>query len=171
MTLIDLFRRFSQLSDQRNLPASVRSVYFALLYAWNEQRRPEVFIVEKSGLKRLSGLPQRTFTESLTYLSRAGFIKMLPIRDKFRLRITLATSMLSDSRESATTAAALNARTTRETPEVGEESPPQQGDSSYQLNEGQNDDATIYDGTNRTLSPNRRTEHDDAQEWLRTHGF
>lgn len=171
MTLIDLFRRFSQLSDQRSLPASVRSVYFALLYAWNEQRRPEVFVVEKSGLKRLSGLPQRTFTESLTYLSRTGIIKLLPIRDKYRLRITLATSTLSDSRESATAAAAINACATRETTELGKESPRPKGDSFQPMSEEQNDDATIDTGTNREVSTNRRSEHDDTQEWLTAHGF
>lgn len=77
MTLIDLFRRFSAASDQFSLSASVRSLYFAMLYEWNERRRTEAVRVSAAELARKAGLPESTYRYALSILATTKLIKIV----------------------------------------------------------------------------------------------
>lgn len=76
MTLIDLFRRFSAASDQYSLSASVRSLYFAMLYEWNERRRTDAVRVSAAELARKAGLPESTYRYALGILATMKLIKI-----------------------------------------------------------------------------------------------
>lgn len=83
MSLIELFRRFSQLSQLKNSTASARALGYTLIYVWNELRRPEVTTVSRQRLMELSGLNDTTFRRSLKYLSDIALIKRVSARSKF----------------------------------------------------------------------------------------
>lgn len=83
MSIIELFRSFSQLSQIRNFAGSARVLGYTLIYVWNEQRRPDVTIASKQRLMELTGLSESTFRWALKYLSDSAIIKRVSARSKF----------------------------------------------------------------------------------------
>lgn len=73
MTLIDLFRNFSQTAIENNFPASVRILYYTVLYEWNELRRPNTFTIRKTVLLAKTGLPESTFRDAYRFLTSRKF--------------------------------------------------------------------------------------------------
>lgn len=83
MSVIELFRSFSQLSQIRNFAGSARVLGYTLIYVWNEQRRPDVTIASRQRLMELTGLSESTFRWALKYLSDSAIIKKVSARSKF----------------------------------------------------------------------------------------
>lgn len=140
MTLIDLFRRFSAASDQFSLCASVRSLYFAMLYEWNERRRTEAVKVSAAELARKAGLPRTTYCRALSVLASAKLIKIVSNRrGVITFQIDVAFSRSHDGRTVAPRDGLNNAPAQQSEQSAVEESPA--GDSSVA-----NQEVTEHDG-------------------------
>ena len=128
MTLIDLFRNFSQTAIENNFPASVRILYYTVLYEWNELRRPNTFTIRKTVLLAKTGLPESTFRDAYRFLtSRKLFVSKTTKRGVYVIQ-------LQDKEETSATSQALNAPARQSVEKIvpAEENPPQ-GFSSSQL--------------------------------------
>lgn len=129
MTLIDLFRRFSAASDQFSLSASVRSLYFAMLYEWNECRRTEAVRVSAAELARKAGLPRTTYCHAVSVLASAKLVKIISRRrGVITFQIDVVSSLSTDCRTAAPRDGLNNAPAQQRTECAVEESPV--GDSS-----------------------------------------
>lgn len=80
MTIIDLFRTFSENATSKGYSSSSRILYYTLLWCWNEQRRPEIAAKSSNQLMMLTGLPETTFREAFTYLADRGWVKRVKLR-------------------------------------------------------------------------------------------
>ena len=85
MSIIELFRGFSQLSQIRNFAGSARILGYTLIYVWNESKRPSVTIASKQRLMELLGLSESTFRWALKYLSDSAIIKKVSARSKLNV--------------------------------------------------------------------------------------
>ena len=140
MTLIDLFRRFSAASDQFSLSASVRSLYFAMLYEWNERRRTEAVRVSAAELARKAGLPESTYRYALGILATMKLVKIVnKRRGVITFQIDIAISLRHDCGTVAPRDGLNNAPAQQSEQSAGEESPA--GDSSEA-----NQEVTEHDG-------------------------
>lgn len=96
MTLIDLFREFSQISTTEGYPQSSRILFYTVLYLWNERRRPDVIELSTEKLYTLAGLPESTFREALKYLTDRHWVKRVKSRKR-----GITALLMRDRRESA----------------------------------------------------------------------
>lgn len=118
MTVIDLFRDFSFTASMGGYPTTARTLYYTMLYIWNERRRPATVQLTTKTLHALTGLNDSTFRSAFAYLSDRGWVK----RHQSRKLGVFAYSMLENNGDGATIGGS-NAHATRET-EKEKNSPP-----------------------------------------------
>lgn len=81
-TLIDLFRAFQKTAETTGYTASARLVYYSILNAWNEERRPQCLRIRRSTLQNLSGLSESSVRNAISYLANTGWIKLGRVHSK-----------------------------------------------------------------------------------------
>lgn len=82
MTLIDLFREFSQTAMKSAYTVSSRVLYYTLLSIWNSQRRPKIANLPYQTLITLTGLKVSTFKDAFQYLADRGWVKRVKSRNR-----------------------------------------------------------------------------------------
>lgn len=81
-TLIDFFRAFQSSAEKNNFAASARVLYYSILHAWNEERRPECLRIRRGTLQDLSGLSESSVRNALQFLSTTGWLKLCRVHSK-----------------------------------------------------------------------------------------
>lgn len=81
-TLIDFFRAFQSFAEKNCYAASVRVLYYSILNAWNEERRPECLRIRRGTLQDLTGLSETAVRRGLQVLSSIGWIKLGKVHSK-----------------------------------------------------------------------------------------
>ena len=81
-TLIDFFRAFQSSAEKNNFAASARVLYYSILHAWNEERRPECLRIRRGTLQDLSGLSESSVRNALQFLSTTGWLKLGRVHSK-----------------------------------------------------------------------------------------
>lgn len=127
MTVIDLFRDFSFTASVNGYPMAARTLYYTMLYVWNERRRPGTVQLTALELRALAGLSNSTFQSAFSYLSDRGWVR----RRQSRNRNTFVYELTDRGLENVCSGATIggsNASATRETERKN--SPPQEANSS-----------------------------------------
>lgn len=81
-TLIDFFRAFQTTAEKNNFATSARVLYYSILHAWNEERRPECLRIRRSTLQDLSGISESSVRNALQFLSTTGWLKLGRVHSK-----------------------------------------------------------------------------------------
>lgn len=81
-TLIDFFRAFQSSAEKNNFATSARVLYYSILHAWNEERRPECLRIRRGTLQDLSGLSESSVRNALQFLSTTGWLKLGRVHSK-----------------------------------------------------------------------------------------
>lgn len=76
LSLIDLFRAFQNEAEKTGYAASARLVYYSVLNAWNEERRPECLRIRRGTLQNLTGLNESTVRNAISFLANTGWFKL-----------------------------------------------------------------------------------------------
>ena len=168
MTLIDLFRDFSFTASMNGYPTAARTLYYTMLYVWNERRRPATVQLTAKELYALAGLTDSTARKSFAYLSDRGWVK----RRQSRNSSIFAYSVLENGGNGATIGGS-NAHATRET-EMEKNSLPKANsfptkevkahDTRPDCPSGANPSISDLDGIPRATSTARRIHHDPLPE-------
>lgn len=164
MTIIDLFRDFSFTASMNGYPTPARSLYYTLLYVWNERRRPDTVQLTAKELHALAGLPEATFRRAFEYLANRGWVKRFQSRNR-----VLFTYSLRENGVSVAEIGGSNAPATRENQRKN--SPTQAANSSTTTEEtarGQRTDSTVgaipsnrqLEGIRAATSPTARVHQD-----------
>lgn len=78
------------MSTLEGYPLTSRSLYYVLLYKWNEQRRPEIAYSTTTELQTLAGLESgSTYRWAFAYLSDRGWVKRIRLRNKLTVAFKL----------------------------------------------------------------------------------
>ena len=81
-TLIDFFRAFQSTAEKNNFATSARVLYYSILHAWNEERRPECLRIRRGTLQDLSGLSESSVRNALSFLATTGWLKLGRVHSK-----------------------------------------------------------------------------------------
>lgn len=81
-TLIDFFRAFQSTAEKNNFATSARVLYYSILHAWNEERRPECLRIRRGTLQDLSGLSESSVRNALQFLATTGWLKLQRVHSK-----------------------------------------------------------------------------------------
>lgn len=81
-TLIDFFRAFQNTAEKNGFAASARVLYYSILHAWNEERRPECLRIRRGTLQDLSGLSESSVRNALQFLTTTGWLKLGRVHSK-----------------------------------------------------------------------------------------
>lgn len=127
MTIIDLFREFSSTASMNGYPTAARTLYYTMLYVWNERRRPATVQLTALELRALAGLSNSTFQSAFSYLSDRGWVKRRQSRNRNVFVYELTARGLENVGSGATVGGLNDAHATRET----ERKNPPPADSSH----------------------------------------
>lgn len=81
-TLIDFFRAFQSSAEKNGYAASARLLYYSILHAWNEERRPECLRIRRGTLQDSAGLSESSVRNALQFLSTTGWLKLGRVHSK-----------------------------------------------------------------------------------------
>lgn len=81
-TLIDFFRAFQTTAEKNGYAASARLLYYSILHAWNEERRPECLRIRRGTLQDSAGLSESSVRNALQFLSTTGWLKLGRVHSK-----------------------------------------------------------------------------------------
>lgn len=81
-TLIDFFRAFQSSAEKNGFAASARLLYYSILHAWNEERRPECLRIRRGTLQDLTGLSESSVRNALQFLTTTGWLKLNRVHSK-----------------------------------------------------------------------------------------
>ena len=81
-TLIDFFRAFQSTAEKNNFAASARVLYYSILHAWNEERRPECLRIRRGTLQDISGISESSVRNALQFLATTGWLKLGRVHSK-----------------------------------------------------------------------------------------
>lgn len=81
-TLIDFFRAFQTTAEKNGYAASARVLYYSILHAWNEERRPDCLRIRRGTLQDLSGLSESSVRNALQFLATTGWLQLGRVHSK-----------------------------------------------------------------------------------------
>lgn len=139
MTIIDLFRDFSFTASMDGYPTAARTLYYTMLYVWNERRRPTTVQLTALELRALAGLSNSTFQSAFSYLSDRGWVKRRQSRNRNVFVYELTARGLENVGSGATVGGLNDAHATRETER---KNPPPKADSSPHIEVTEHDTRT-----------------------------